>query len=511
MSLDPENPKSLSGNSRPYFAEEPAKRDLRLKSLFTALANPDTGYIDTESVLKGLQTLTYQLPAQKRDDIVKKLVEKCDTSKDGLVDFAEFQTYVVEKEEELWHLFEQIDKSGDQMLQREEVKSALRRGGIAASDKEIDQFVNAMDQDGDGQIDFAEWRDYLLLLPKDTTSIVEVFRYYNSATQLNQDADIVIPPNDETAQYALQYLLAGGVAGAVSRTCTAPLDRLKVHLITYVAETTGSSDSVIKKSPRTSLMQAIKTIYQSGGGIRAFFLGNGLNVLKIFPESAIKFWSFEKAKVALSKIEGIDEKNHISTVARFAAGGIAGIISQFAIYPVETLKIRIQSQPFTNVADKSLQKSVNSAIVSTAKQMYRSGGLMAFWPGLTLGLIGVFPYQALDMGIYDTLKSAYLESFEKDDKSKETPSMLVLWGCGIASGSIGASSVYPLSMIRTRLQAKGTPGAAWSVARDTLRNEGLVGFYAGLTPTLIKVVPAASISYVVYEWSKKLLNVNDGD
>lgn len=129
-------------------------------------------------------------------------------------------------------------------------------------------------------------------------------------------------------------------------------------------------------------MQAIKTIYQSGGGIRAFFLGNGLNVLKIFPESAIKFWSFEKAKVALSKIEGIDEKNHISTVARFAAGGIAGIISQFAIYPVETLKIRIQSQPFTNVADKSLQKSVNSAIVSTAKQMYRSGGLMAFWPGL---------------------------------------------------------------------------------------------------------------------------------
>jgi solute carrier family 25 phosphate transporter 23/24/25/41 len=54
------------------------------------------------------------------------------------------------------------------------------------------------------------------------------------------------------------------------------------------------------------------------------------------------------------------------------------------------------------------------------------------------------------MGIYDTLKTAYLESFEKDEKSKGTPSMLVLWGCGIASGSIGASSVYPLSMIRTR-------------------------------------------------------------
>jgi len=44
-----------------------------------------------------------------------------------------------------------------------------------------------------------------------------------------------------------------------------------------------------------------------------------------------------------------------------------------------------------------------------------------------------------------------------------------------------ASDVY------FRLQAQGTPGAAWACARDTLKKEGLIGFYAGLTPTLIKV------------------------
>lgn len=128
--------------------------------------------------------------------------------------------------------------------------------------------------------------------------------------------------------------------------------------------------------------------------------------------------------------------------------------------------------------------------------------------------MGVFPYQALDMGIYDTLKTAYLEKLEQQEVKQNAPSMFVLWGCGIVSGSIGASSVYPLSMIRTRyvacylrhlqqvlwyakdnlcrLQAQGTPGAAWACARATLRNEGLVGFYAGLTPTLIKVcrIPA---------------------
>lgn len=181
--------------------------------------------------------------------------------------------------------------------------------------------------------------------------------------------------------------MAGGFAGAISRTCTAPLDRLKIHLITYVAEATKPSTSLLKRAPRMSLMEGVRTIYHSGGGIRAFFVGNGLNVAKIFPESAIKFWSFEKAKVALSKVEGLEDKNHISTASRFAAGGIAGIVSQFAIYPVETLKIRIQSQPFTHVNERSslnstVSKTVNSAIVTTARQMYKTGGLMAFWPGL---------------------------------------------------------------------------------------------------------------------------------
>jgi solute carrier family 25 phosphate transporter 23/24/25/41 len=62
----------------------------------------------------------------------------------------------------------------------------------------------------------------------------------------------------------------------------------------------------------------------------------------------------------------------------------------------------------------------------------------------------VFPYQALDMGIYDTLKTSYLEKLDQSADKQKAPSMLVLWGCGIISGSIGATSVYPLSMIRTR-------------------------------------------------------------
>lgn len=84
----------------------------------------------------------------------------------------------------------------------------------------------------------------------------------------------------------------------------------------------------------------------------------------------------------------------------------------------------------------------------------------------TLGLIGVFPYQALDLGkqegyslvvrwyflttfigIYETLKLTYLTYMEeKTGGTNRQPSVLVLWACGMISGSIGATSVYPLNV-----------------------------------------------------------------
>jgi solute carrier family 25 phosphate transporter 23/24/25/41 len=84
---------------------------------------------------------------------------------------------------------------------------------------------------------------------------------------------------------------------------------------------------------------------------------------------------------------------------------------------------------------------------------------------------------------------------------------------GTLSGSIGASSVYPLSLVRTRLQAQGTVshperyGGAADVVRKTYLQEGYRGFYKGLAPTLLKVVPAASISYVCYEGMKHLVGL----
>ena len=100
----------------------------------------------------------------------------------------------------------------------------------------------------------------------------------------------------------------------------------------------------------------------------------------------------------------------------------------------------------------------------------------------------LFSYSAIDMSTFEALKLAYLRSTGKDE-----PGVLALLAFGSISGSVGATSVYPLNLVRTRLQASGSPGhpqrytGVWDVTVQTWERDGWRGFYRGLFPTLAKV------------------------
>jgi len=66
--------------------------------------------------------------------------------------------------------------------------------------------------------------------------------------------------------------------------------------------------------------------------------GNGINVIKIAPESAIKFMAYEQLKTL---IKGRHPGREIRIEERFLAGSLAGAISQTVIYPLEVIKTRL--------------------------------------------------------------------------------------------------------------------------------------------------------------------------
>lgn len=72
------------------------------------------------------------------------------------------------------------------------------------------------------------------------------------------------------------------------------------------------------------------------GGMLSLWRGNGINVLKIGPETALKFMAYEQIK---RMIKGSDNRE-LSIYERFVAGSMAGGISQTAIYPLEVKPLR---------------------------------------------------------------------------------------------------------------------------------------------------------------------------
>lgn len=112
-----------------------------------------------------------------------------------------------------------------------------------------------------------------------------------------------------------------------------------------------------------------------------------------------------------------------------------------------------------------------------------------FYPVHHVSLLNGAPrYSAIDMSTFEALKLAYQRS-----TGAQEPGVLALLTFGSVSGSVGATSVYPLNLVRTRLQASGSPGhpqiytGVWDVVNRTLEREGIKGFYRGLVPTLGKV------------------------
>jgi solute carrier family 25 phosphate transporter 23/24/25/41 len=295
--------------------------------------------------------------------------------------------------------------------------------------------------DNDGIIDFNEWRQFLRFFPKDT-SISCIYEHFQMLVQMDTGETVLMLEGTATTN-AWKYLLAGGMAGAVSRTATAPLDRLKVHL-----QTSLTSSSGLLRSHQV-LYNSLIELYKQAG-IKGFFRGNGLNIVKIVPESAVKFYTFEMSKRMILNIKGGNGDQPLSMVERFLAGGLAGLSSQFVIYPLETLKTRVMTNDFSSHAKGTHSSVGDSLLWKTALEMWRSGGIRSFYRGLGVSLAGIFPFAGIDLAVYETMKNRIIRYSKNDSESSSTGGTFLFLGCGMVSASMGAIIVYPISLIRTR-------------------------------------------------------------
>ena len=267
-------------------------------------------------------------------------------------------------------------------------------------------------------------------------------------------------------------LISGAIAGGISHTITSPLERLKII-----------QQIQISKSPKyTGVFSSLNTIYTEEG-IRGLFKGNGTNVIRVIPNSAIQFMSFDGYKHAISSL---DYPNVM--VRTMIAGGLTGITSTVICYPLDLTRSILSIQPH----------SIKRGIVDILSSIIRKDGIRGLYRGLLSTSVGIFPYVSINMTVFDILKTR--------TNTTSTQAHIMHFIVGACSGFCAAVSTYPLDVVRRRLQLNGIHHANLpqysgisQCIQKMFQDEGICGFYKGLVPCLFKVVPSMAVTFMLNE------------
>lgn len=305
-------------------------------------------------------------------------------------------------------------------------------------------------------------------------------------------------------------LIAGGCAGATSRTLVSPLERLKIIMQVQPASADG-------KKTYPGVWKGLSRIWQEEG-FYGFMRGNGLNCLRIAPYSAVQFATYESMKRALLRFSsfqqqhlGFSDKASLShstelhTFERLVAGAVAGFTSVVSTYPLDLVRARISiasASMYTTAGTSATVLPRVPGVWETTMKVYRDeGGFRGLYRGCIATSLGVAPYVAFNFVFYESARSFLT-------KSDGTPPGPFTKLCiGAFAGAVSQTLTYPVDVVRRRMQVSGMKNSSLGVqdkgGLDSLRNmiaaNGIRGLYHGLFPNLLKVAPSTGAYFLTYE------------
>ncbi|KAI1328784.1 mitochondrial folate carrier protein, partial [Xylariaceae sp. FL0255] len=291
---------------------------------------------------------------------------------------------------------------------------------------------------------------------------------------------------------ALVESVAGLTAGSVATLVVHPLDIVKTRMQIHRSDAKNPRNlttvSVIRGLTSTSRPWA--ALYR---GLTPNLFGNASSWASFF---------FFKARVEQFALS-LKGSSTLSPQDYFVTSGIAGIFTQILTNPIWVLKTRMLS------SDRGAVGAYPS-MWAGAVHLMRAEGWRGFYRGLGISLFGV-SHGAVQFAVYDPLKRMYISrrtrkfanSHDRTQQRLTNEATLVL---SSVSKLVAGAVTYPYQVIRSRLQnynaedrfGRGIRG----VAARTWREEGWRGFYRGIIPGVVRVMPATWVTFLVYENTK---------
>ncbi|KAF9526504.1 mitochondrial carrier domain-containing protein [Crepidotus variabilis] len=338
------------------------------------------------------------------------------------------------------------------------------------------------------------------------------------------------------------YFVAGGCAGAASRTVVSPLERLK---IIQQVQPRGVD------SQYRGVWRSLARMWKEEG-FKGFMRGNGINCLRIVPYSAVQFTTYEQLKKWFAK----HGSGNLDTPTRLASGALAGITSVCSTYPLDLVRSRLSiatasislsaipvstsskhSMTVSSLSSTPVQQPAKAALASayhtssaaasnvasaaaatlssayskgdltiwgmTKKIMREEGGVKALYRGMVTTAVGVAPYVGINFAAYEFFRGVITPPGKSNVGRKLS--------CGALAGSISQTLTYPFDVLRRKMQVTGMKDnaakytGALHALTSIVKQEGVSGLYRGLWPNLLKVAPSIATSFFTYELVKEFL------
>jgi hypothetical protein len=331
----------------------------------------------------------------------------------------------------------------------------------------------------------------------------------------------------------LRNLIAGGIAGMIAKSVVAPIDRIKILY------------QVSAKEFRVWDVPGVARKIIQEEGIEALWKGNTATLIRVFPYSGIQFMVFDKCKAFYldrhdehrarnpTQVLPNSRGSGLSPVESMIAGSIAGVVSVLCTYPLDVTRAQLavikrkkdaHNIGFVGILGNNYKTAVSpyiyifscptsqldahkTAILTPTK------GIRGIFRGITPTMLGILPYSGIAFALNEQGKREI-----RHIKQRE-PTTIERMQCGAISGLFAQTITYPLEVTRRRMQTmgfvKGKDAAMSalgmggelatgdhsmvSTMRHLFHEQGLRGFFKGVSMNWIKGPIAFSISFTTFD------------
>ncbi|GAB7362449.1 hypothetical protein MBLNU230_g2771t1 [Neophaeotheca triangularis] len=293
---------------------------------------------------------------------------------------------------------------------------------------------------------------------------------------------------------------AGFTAGIVSTLVVHPFDVIKTrlqieahspstphprnswHIIRTIA-----SEARYAHTPKLATSDVTRAFYR---GLMPNMLGNSISW-------GLYFMWYGKIKDLIRQTRIATHHQHgpnntaLNSSDYFLASGLSGILTAVFTNPIWVIKTRMLSTARNT-------PGAYTSILHGTSALYASEGLRGFYRGLLPSLFGV-SHGAIQFMAYEQLKNHWSHSRSNGLAGLTNLDFLTL---SAVSKMFAGTITYPYQVVRARLQtydAQTRYRGAADVVKQVWRAEGTRGFYRGLGPNLVRVVPSTCVTFLVYE------------